>query len=206
MKILALKTAGVMIALSLLASGCTSTEATTESEKETVATNVSCLTEGNELLDDKYESTGVVSVEKIRMPIRSSFEASVNICKSYAAKAIKSPAYNNFYKSVEGKSEDEINAAFASLPTEDQKSIKAFEKENEAITDSIAKLILDVGAQAVALHAIDPTSAFSSISMWNMPSALSGLADTGSELLYITDSLGEIYNVSKVLSALEAAE
>ena len=169
------------------------------------ATAGSCDKEGKKLMENGYDSTQIGAVEEIRLPIRSSFEASYKLCKDYIKQAKVSVEYNTFYKSVEGKSEDEIKQAFNKLPKATQDKVKAFESSNSEMLSSIGQLLLELAVQQVAFDKLDAKSALSDLSMFKLPSALSSVGDTGKEIMFINDSMGEIYKVSQTLSALENA-
>lgn len=160
---------------------------------------------GDELKSNKFTLTGVTKVDQVRTPIRASFEASLEIYKQYLEKAKNSPEYNQFHKSVAGKSEKEVQASFDSLPKETQEKIQTAQNATKEINNSIGKLLLQVAASQIAFSEMDTDSALSDLSMWDMPGALSSVSDTASELGFISDSIGEIYRVNQILSKFQQA-
>jgi len=184
-----------VIALSLSACVSTSNE---PSEPVSLAQQGIELTEG-------YKIVPVAPVEEIRQAINSTFEASNEIYQTYAKKAEASVAANTFYKSVEGKSEDEIKAEFELLPLETQTEINTFNDSNKDIFMSFAKLALEVTQQQSVFNEIDTTSALSSLSFMDMPKALDDVAHTGKQLSFIFDAIVGTHKVYSTLTQLENA-
>lgn len=160
---------------------------------------------GEALKNNKFTLTGIAKVDQVRTPIRASFEASVDIYKQYLEKAKNSTEYNQFYKSVEGKSDKEIEASFNALPAETKVKIQTAQKATKEINKSIGKLLLQVAASQIAFSEMDTDSALSDLSMWDMPAALSSVSDTTSELGFIKESVGEIYRINQILSKFQQA-
>tara|TARA_R110000737_G_scaffold343316_1_gene369152 strand:+ start:212 stop:784 length:573 start_codon:yes stop_codon:yes gene_type:complete len=163
------------------------------------------LKDGKKMLKDGYDSTGVPAVEEVRMPIHSTFKASVEIYEQYHKKAFANAAYQNFYKSVEGKDEAEVKDIFNALSKENQAEIMKVNEANDEISSSIGTLLTELLIQQLAFKNMNMTSVLSGLSMWDMPSALGAFKGTGSELLFINDSIGEIYRISEILEAQQTA-
>jgi len=159
------------------------------------------LDDGKKMLKDGYDSTGVPAVEQYRMPIHSVFKASIEIYEQYYKKAFSNSDYENFYTSVEGKDDDEVAEIFNALPAETKSKVLAVDKANDEISTSIGELLQNLLAQQLAFKNMNTTSALSGLSMWDMPAALIAITTTGSELGFISDSIGEIYRISEILDA-----
>jgi hypothetical protein len=157
------------------------------------------LDEGKKMLKDKYVSTGVVDVEKIRLPINTLFKTSVEMFDGYYTKAFSNSDYNNFYASVEGKSDEEIEQTYALLSPEMQQKIQIVIDANSDMNDSMVGLVLEIVAQKELLGSISPTSALSSLSMWDMPKALKAFTRSGEEVSFIYSSVVEINRINAIL-------
>jgi len=185
--------APIVLAISL--SACVSTS---DSEPMTLAQ------QGAEL-SQSYKVVPVVSVEEVRQAINSTFIASNDIYQSYSTKAENSVTANTFYKSVEGKSEDEIKAEFNSLPSATKSEISKFNKANKDIFKSFAKLSLEVIQQQLLFNKIDTKSAFSGLSFMDMPKALDNIDHTTQQLSFISDAIVGTHKIYSTLTQLENA-
>ncbi len=163
------------------------------------------LEEGQELLNDGYESTGVAAVEQVRMPINTTFKASVELYEQYYKKAFANADYENFYKSVEGKDEEAVTAALNNLSGDKRKQVLAVNEANNEMFSTMGKLLAELLIQQTAFNKLDAKSALAGLSMWDMPSALGAFKSTGNELVFISDSIGEIHRISEILDAHKTA-
>lgn len=163
------------------------------------------LSEGKDMVKDGYVSTGVPDIEKLRMPINTLFKTSVELFDSYYTKAFSNADYNNFFASVEGKSDEEVEQAFANLSPEMQASINKVRDANTDINDAMLNAVVEIAAQNEVFSSLSPTSALSSLSMWNMPKAIKAFGKTGEEISFIYDSIVEITRINSILDAQSTA-
>lgn len=170
----------------------------------------SLLTKGMKLKRAGYKPTEIVELEKTRLPINTTFVSSYDILEVFTKSAQGSKTYNEFYNAMQGKSDVEIEQAFNSLSTEDQKAILANEEANKTILLSIGELALKLYAQKELFASLDVTAlAKSKYSMWNLakksPAIYSAVDTTNDEISFVGDSVVEIHRISSVLSKFQNA-
>lgn len=168
------------------------------------------IAQGKALLNDGYTNTGLVDVEEARLPIHSTFESSYDVLGTFVDKAHGMKPYNEFYNAMQGKSEDEIKAAFSALPPATQKEILAYEDSNKEIMMAMGKLAAEFYLQNELFDAIDVKAlAKSEYSMWELakkgPKIYSAVDHTKEEIVFVKDSVIEIHRISSVLSTFKAA-
>ena len=166
------------------------------------------MAEGDEVSKVEYVVTPITALEKVRMPIRSLFDAGKGIYDDYMTKALSNKDYHTFLKMTEGQSEEELKNTFNSLPPESQKNITDFDSANGEITGKLIGLGLELAGQKELFASLDPKSMLmeAGVNFMELPAALGAIKNTYNELDYLTGTISQVKIVSDTLTAMKLAE
>jgi phosphomevalonate kinase len=153
---------------------------------------------GETIQQQGYQHSKIVELEKLRMPINETFEASKEIYDTYMTKVEQSPAYHNYMTATQGKSDDEITAIRQQLTAEDKKTIADFEEANSDILKEIGELALKIVAMNKMFGGFNATAAIMQVSFTEMGHEKDVLSYTIDQLDYLSGTIGHIYQLSSI--------